>query len=479
MFGSDRVAARAARTRSLVLAAALLAALGALSLFVARAEAVPLAGSANPLPGSTFEGGDGNQAGALPRTDWQNATGTLHRPDPQANDNIFTGGDKENNPGQWSFATKDGGSTPQQSNMLDAYAKSDPLSLNTFLQLAFTRQETSGTTYLAFELNKRPELWNNGHAMIPCRSTGDIIVSLQVNGNDPDVILQKWTSSASDGATGCATAGGLTNYTTFTDNVDAQAAINTAAITNYLPTAAPWPDNTIPASLFGEASLNLSTLLEGALGTPCFDFGSIWMHSRSSTEDSSQLQDYIAPVPLIARSCAASGTKFHDLDADGVKDAGEPGLAGFRIWADYDNNGTRDAGEPFDDTDANGDYVITGIKDPSGTYSLREQLTSGAGSTGGWSCSAPATNGSGGDFPCSHLGIDVATIRTSAARTSATTSRRPSRSRSRPSRTARPARSASASPASPISPSPMAAPRSSRSLPGPTRRRRRWTRITT
>ena len=65
-----------------------------------------------------------------------------------------------------------------------------------------------------------------------------------------------------------------------------------------------------------------------------------------ATEDRSQLQDYIAPVPLIARSCSASGTKFHDLDADGVRDAGEPGLPGFRIWADYDHDGVRDAGEP-------------------------------------------------------------------------------------------------------------------------------------
>ncbi len=31
----------------------------------------------------------------------------------------------------------------------------------------------------------------------------------------------------------------------------------------------------------------------------------------------SNMQDYVAPHALIARSCSASGTKFHDLDADG------------------------------------------------------------------------------------------------------------------------------------------------------------------
>ena len=82
-------------------------------------------------------------------------------------------------------------------------------------------------------------------------------------------------------------------------------------------------------------------VLGNALGTPCFSFGSIWMHTRSSTTPTSDMKDYIAPSPLIVRSCAASGTKFHDLDADGIKDAGEPGLAGFRMFADFNNDGVR------------------------------------------------------------------------------------------------------------------------------------------
>jgi len=38
--------------------------------------------------------------------------------------------------------------------------------------------------------------------------------------------------------------------------------------------------------------------------------------------------------------------KFEDLDADGVKDAGELGLSGWTIFVDYDDDGTLDAGEP-------------------------------------------------------------------------------------------------------------------------------------
>src|SRR5215208_2175147 len=411
MLGSVSLVAPVARVRSLFgVLVVLAAALGALAMVAARADAVPLAGSANPLPGSTFEGGDGNQAATLPRTDWQNIAGVNHSPDPNLNDNIFAGGNegKENAPGAWNFATQNGGSTPGKNNILDAYSVNDPVSSDVFLYLAFTRGDPTGTTYMAFELNQRAETWFNGKANIPCRSTGDIIVSYQVSGNSPDVILQKWTTTSTDAGTGCAKTGTLTDFTTFIDNVDVQGAVNAVAIQNYLPSSFPWPGNQIPEKLFGEAALNLTTLLDDALGTPCFSFGSIWMHTRASTSDSSNLDDYIAPRPLLVRNCSASGTKFHDLDADGVKDAGEPGLAGFRMWADYDNDGVRDAGEPFADTDANGNYVITNLQDPSGTYTIREQLTAGAG-TGGWTCSYPATTASGGAFPCAYTGINGAT----------------------------------------------------------------------
>ncbi len=123
--------------------------------------------------------------------------------------------------------------------------------------------------------------------------------------------------------------------------------------------------------------------------------------------------------------CKAEGTKFHDLDADGKRDSGEPGLAGWRIWADYDDDGVRDSGEPYDDTDSSGRYTITGIKPPkSGTrtggsttyskryYRLREQRPGGG--TDGWACTYPNAStsggfasGKGGDFGCGWGPIDA------------------------------------------------------------------------
>ena len=82
-----------------------------------------------------------------------------------------------------------------------------------------------------------------------------------------------------------------------------------------------------------------------------------------------------------------SGMKFEDLDADGVKDAGEPGLAGWTIYVDYDDDGILDANEPSGVTDANGEYSITGINVTSvngNTYKVREVAQAG------WTNSFPA-----------------------------------------------------------------------------------------
>ena len=418
---------RSARTRSFLLAAALLAALGALSLFVARAEAdVPLTGSALPLPGSNHQGGDGNQDDESPFTDWQHldAIGSLnHYEDPNASDTTFQSGNsaKVGNPAAWNLTKQNGGSSPGNVNVFDAYSRV-ATDGDTFLHVAFTREATSGTAYMGFELNKRANLWNNGNTDIPCRTDGDVVVTVQVNGNDTAMLIEEWDTSTVDATSNCAATGKLIPHDTVIDNVDAQGSVNDASITNYLDEGGPLPTDTIAPLQFAEASVNLTRVLENALGTPCFSFGSIWMHTRASTTPTSDMKDYIAPSPLIVRSCAASGTKFHDLNADGVKDAGEPGLPGFRMFADFNNDGVRQAGEPFGDTDANGDYTI--LVEPVGddtTYRIREQLTPPATGTGGWTCSAPTgaadpvdgiasfTDGAGGDFKCGWGEIDVAT----------------------------------------------------------------------
>ena len=111
-----------------------------------------------------------------------------------------------------------------------------------------------------------------------------------------------------------------------------------------------------------------------AVGKHCGAFTSAWMHSRSSTSESSNMQDYVAPAEIDARRCSAAGTKWLDNDADGVRDPGDLGLAGFRIYADLDGDGAYEDGEPFAISDDRGDWVIDGIKS-QGEYTLREEPT--------------------------------------------------------------------------------------------------------
>ena len=56
-----------------------------------------------------------------------------------------------------------------------------------------------------------------------------------------------------------------------------------------------------------------------------------------------------------------TGTKFEDLDGDGVKDDGEGPIEGVTIFIDANQNGTFDAGERSTVTDADGNYTFFGV----------------------------------------------------------------------------------------------------------------------
>ena len=157
----------------------------------------------------------------------------IHNPDPNENDSAFEGGSKEDEPGLWAFSDgEDGGVKPPKANILDAWSAVDQGGADTFVYLAFARggpgiTRVGGTTYLTFELNHDSRLWKNSrNATIPCRRTGDVLVSYQAQGNDVDVMLERWVTSHSDLATSCATRGHLEPLTGLTPNVDVQGAVN-------------------------------------------------------------------------------------------------------------------------------------------------------------------------------------------------------------------------------------------------------------
>jgi serine-aspartate repeat-containing protein C/D/E len=78
-----------------------------------------------------------------------------------------------------------------------------------------------------------------------------------------------------------------------------------------------------------------------------------------------------------------SGKAWNDANADGILNAGEPGLDGWTVFIDQNSDGVVNAGEPSAVTDANGDYTLTGV--PVGSSVVREIPAVG------WSPTAPGT----------------------------------------------------------------------------------------
>ncbi len=98
----------------------------------------------------------------------------------------------------------------------------------------------------------------------------------------------------------------------------------------------------------------------------------------------SDLSHYKNPPAAVGGSI--SGTKYLDVSGNGLnKTAGtnspaDTPLAGVTIYLDLDNDGRLDAGEPETVTDANGNYLFTGLA--SKTYYVREVVPAGFVRTG-------------------------------------------------------------------------------------------------
>jgi hypothetical protein len=73
---------------------------------------------------------------------------------------------------------------------------------------------------------------------------------------------------------------------------------------------------------------------------------------------------------ITAPPARISGQKFQDVTANGQKDAGDAGLAGWTIYIDSNQNNVRDTFETATLTDTSGNYVFSNLF--QGTYRIRE-----------------------------------------------------------------------------------------------------------
>jgi hypothetical protein len=77
-----------------------------------------------------------------------------------------------------------------------------------------------------------------------------------------------------------------------------------------------------------------------------------------------------------------SGSKFADVNGNGVQDPGDTPLAGFVFYVDYNGNGINDPGEPSAASTSDGTWTITGVK--PGSWAVREV------GQAGYTCTVPA-----------------------------------------------------------------------------------------
>ncbi|MEL7313960.1 MAG: S8 family serine peptidase, partial [Cyanobacteria bacterium J06559_3] len=73
---------------------------------------------------------------------------------------------------------------------------------------------------------------------------------------------------------------------------------------------------------------------------------------------------------FLASPAGLSGSKWHDLNENGLRDAAEPSLADWTMYLDANRNGTLDDGELSTVTDSSGNYSFTGLV--PNTYAVAE-----------------------------------------------------------------------------------------------------------
>jgi hypothetical protein len=246
------------------------------------------------LAGSNFEiDVDANlkQDDPAPSIDW--ASVTEIRATDKVNgtgDDSYAGGVKEDT--VCPAATTDS-IPPNKSDLLSFHVYREP-GVGThpgFLNMAWSRvTEPTGTTLMDFEFNKSSTKCASGPNVV--RTVGDLLIeySIDQGGSRADITGRTWTGTAwgapqdLDSSTACG--GGPC----------ATGTINSSPI----PAGESDGLGAKSARTFGEAQIDLRLLFQS---DKCASFGSAMLKSRSSDSFTSQLKDFVAPVPINIANC--------------------------------------------------------------------------------------------------------------------------------------------------------------------------------
>jgi hypothetical protein len=320
------------------------------------------------LPGSSFEGNDGNLVvNTAGNTDWANVSGLNTGIDraSSSGDNSFGQGTKEDN----SAVTVVSGSIPPNKNDLSRFYESSFLAANghNYLNLAWERLVNIGNANLDFEINQKTTAGFTNTLTGPVtlnRTAGDLLVSYDFGGSGtPSLALNFWLTAAAGNTAGqCFSANALPcwgRHVSLSSAVS-EGAVNTASIVDPLQVGSP----TLGVGLFGEASIDLTAAGVFPAGT-CEAFGSAFVKSRSSSSFTAEIKDFIAPIAVNITNCGS--ITIHKVTENGDSTFGYTTTGALTPSTfSLSNNGTR---------------TYTAV--PVGNYSVTENLTS-AQVTAGW-----------------------------------------------------------------------------------------------
>jgi hypothetical protein len=213
-------------------------------------------------------------------------------------DNSFGQGTKEDT----SVPKVVSGSIPNnKSDLLRFYVSRERFGSTDFLYLAWSRvQEPNGTTNMDFELNQSNLLSSNN--VTPVRTAGDILVryDLSQGGVNPQLSFHRWITTGA--ASQCEASNSVPCWgkkIDLTGSAVVAATINTGPVTDPIPN----PDLNLSPRTFGEARINLPA--SGIFsGSGCTVFGRAYLKSRSSDSFTSEMKDFIAPIPINITNCA-------------------------------------------------------------------------------------------------------------------------------------------------------------------------------
>jgi hypothetical protein len=346
------------------------------SLFLA----IFVSSSSANLPGSSFEGNDGNLVvNTAGNTDWANVGGVVTGIDKPSGstDNAFGQGTKEDVAG---VTVVTGSIPPNKNDLTRFYVASDFAGGQNFLYLGWERLVNIGNANLDFEINQNATSGFTTSTTGPVtlnRTAGDLLVTYDFGGSGtPTLGLLKWlTAAAGNTVSQCFSANALPcwgNRVDLTAAGEAQGAVNAVGIVDPLNGNA-----SLGVGLFGEAAINLTAAGVFPPGV-CKGFGSTFLKSRSSSSFTAEVKDFVAPQPVNISNC---GTVIvHKVTSGGDDSFGYTSTGGLP--------------SPTSFSLSNGQTQKYDGNVPAGSYTITENITS-AQATAGWTLTGLVCTASG------------------------------------------------------------------------------------